>query len=283
MVKLEKNEEQLKDSIMGKISLEKDKVNLEKHVVSLSKCVVNLSKKADFDLGNIKARVVFALDDSGSMEDLFRNGAIQDLLNRLVPLGLTFDDNGSIEVYRFSSRCAKLPDVNLSNYETYVRRVMIPKAEFAGTKYAPVLKKIFFEPDEEAAPVSTGKSGQGFLSKLFGKNKQSNPEPVNMSSVQPQQDKDMPTFVFFATDGDNSDRFETEDVIKAISRENGFVQFVGMGTASFNFLRRLDDLPGRQYDNTGFTKVTDMEGLDDSGLYTILLEQFIDWLKKTRS
>ena len=43
MIELKKNEEELTQEVMGKISLSKDKVNLEKHVVNLSKCVVNLS------------------------------------------------------------------------------------------------------------------------------------------------------------------------------------------------------------------------------------------------
>ena len=44
MVELKKNEEELTQEVMRKISLSKDKVNLEKHVVNLSKCVINLSK-----------------------------------------------------------------------------------------------------------------------------------------------------------------------------------------------------------------------------------------------
>ena len=55
-ISLAKNEEQLTNEIMGKISLAKDKENLNKHVVSLSKTVVNLSKKSEVDLGILRAK-----------------------------------------------------------------------------------------------------------------------------------------------------------------------------------------------------------------------------------
>ena len=44
MIELKKNEEELTQEVMGKISLSKDKVNLEKHVVNLSKCCNGIIK-----------------------------------------------------------------------------------------------------------------------------------------------------------------------------------------------------------------------------------------------
>ena len=112
MVQLRKNEEELTKEIMGKISLSKDKVNLEKHVVNLTKCVVDLSKKSNIDLGSAKAKVVVVLDYSGSMCKLYSNGTVQKTINRLVPLGLSFDDNGSIDVYLFQNDYRKLEDLD---------------------------------------------------------------------------------------------------------------------------------------------------------------------------
>ena len=94
MVQIKKNDEELAQQMMNKISLSKDKANLEKHVISLSKCVVNLSKKNGVDLGSTRAKVVVVLEYSGSMSLLYDNGTIQNTINKLVPLGLTFDDNG---------------------------------------------------------------------------------------------------------------------------------------------------------------------------------------------
>lgn len=124
---------------MGKISLSKDKVNLEKHVVSLSKCVVDLSKKNGVDLGSTSAKVVVVLDYSGSMANLYSNGTVQKTINRLVPLGLTFDDNGSIDVYLFQNDYRKLPDLNLTNYENYVKNIVNTSGySMGGTCYVEV-------------------------------------------------------------------------------------------------------------------------------------------------
>ena len=95
MIQLKKTEEELTQHVMGKISLSKDKNTLEKHVVNLSKTVVDLSHKSGVDLGATSAKVVVVLDFSGSMSTLYRNGTVQKTINRLVPLGLTFDDNGT--------------------------------------------------------------------------------------------------------------------------------------------------------------------------------------------
>ena len=136
-------EEQLARRIMGKINLSKDRVNLEKHVANLSKCVVDLSKKSGIDLGAVCAKVIVVLDYSGSMRRLYSNGTVQRTINRLVPLGLTFDDNGSIDVYLFQNDCRKTADLTLSNYESYVENVIQTSGyKMGGTCYAPVLRTI---------------------------------------------------------------------------------------------------------------------------------------------
>ena len=55
---------------------------------------------------------------------------------------------------------------------------------------------------------------------------------------------------------------------------------LGIGNESFSYLRKLDNLSGRQSDNTGFTAVKDMNRMSDTELYNELLRQYVDWLKK---
>lgn len=234
-------EEQFTGKIMNKISLSKDKANLEKHVVNLSKCVVNLIKKSGVNLGNTSAKVFAVLDYSGSMRTLYRNGTVQQTLNKLIPLGLTFDDNGSIDFYLFETKYRKMDDLNLSNYENYVEDVILSSGYHMGqTNYAPVLKDII-ENDVSA--------------------------------------DDIPTFILFITDGANADKRETNSVIKKSSEMNVFIQFIGIGNSEFDYLERLDDLPGRKRDNTGFSRMTDLMSVSDEKLYTYALEQFSQWLK----
>ena len=259
-VVLKKNEEQLKNELMGKISLSKDKVNLEKHVVSLSKTVVSLSKKSGVDLGSMRAKVVVALDFSGSMNSLYKNGTVQTTINKLVPLGLTFDDNGSIDLYLFHHEYMKMEDLNLRNYENYITSIVMNSGyRMGGTNYAPVLKAII-----EGDVKSTG----GF----FGIG-------ARTTYVNPIVDNGDPTFILFITDGANADRGETNNIIKRSSSMNVFIQFIGIGYEQFDYLRQLDDMQGRARDNTGFSRMESLENVSDEVLYNNVLEQFSMWLR----
>ena len=256
-VVLRKNEEELAQELMGKISLSKDKVNLEKHVVSLTKCVVDLSKKSGVDLGSTRAKVVVVLDYSGSMSSLYTNGTVQRTLNRLVPLGLTFDDNGTIDVFLFSNSYKKLDDLNLLNYENYVNTVARSSSmTMGGTSYAPVLRAI-----------------------IEGDTKQTGFFFIKTEYTPPIVDNGDPTFLLFITDGENSDCNATDAIIRKASSMNVFIQFIGIGNEQFHYLRRLDDLPGRMRDNTGFSKMQSLDNASDQELYTNVLDQFSKWLK----
>lgn len=194
------DERQVADRLMKKISLSKDKVKLEKHVVNLSKCVVDLSKKSGVDLGNTRAKVVVALDYSGSMSGLYRNGVVQDTLNRLVPLGLTFDDNGAIDIFLFQTDFRKMDDLNLSNYENYVNSVIFNSGYYmGGTNYFPVLQCII-----DGCYISKGL----FRGKQW---------------IPPIVDGGDPTFILFITDGENADKAATDTIIRSCSSKNVFI------------------------------------------------------------
>ena len=259
-VVLKKTEEQLTKEVMGKISLSKDKVKLEKHVVSLSKTVVNLSKKSGVDLGSTSAKVVVVLDYSGSMYSLYSDGTVQNTINKLVPLGLTFDDNGSIDVYLFQNNYRKMPDLNLSNYEYYISNIVKTSGyEMGGTSYAPVLKAII-----EGDVQYKG----GFLG--FGGHRE-----ITNALV----DDGDPTFILFITDGENADKTASDAIIRRSSEMNVFIQFIGIGEERFTYLRQLDDMSGRKRDNTGFSAMRDLNNVSDEKLYNNVLEQFSQWLR----
>lgn len=260
-VSLKKTEEELTQEVMNKISLSKDKVKLEKHVVNLSKCMIDISQRNGVDLGSQKAKVVVVLDYSGSMRNLYKNGTVQNTINRLVPLGLTFDDNGSIDMYLFQTDYRKMDDISLDNYENYITSVVNTSGYRMGqTNYAPVLNAII---NGENIPSS------GILG-VFGK----------MNHVNGIVDEVSPTFVLFITDGANADKAKTTAVIKQSSEMNVFIQFIGIGKEQFEYLERLDRLPGRKIDNTGFSKMSSLEGASDMELYTNVLEEFSHWLKR---
>lgn len=264
MINLNKDEQAQYDKVMGKISLSKDKDILGNHVVNLSKCMVDLSKKAQVDLCNQTARVVVALDYSGSMQRLYDNGTIQNTLNRLAPLGLSFDDNGALEVYLFQNDYHKLPEMTLENYADYKQSV-IDRCGYSmgGTCYAPVV---------EAIMRDTGKFGEakkGFFTSVFGGAKYT-------ATVKKTGER---VFVIFITDGENSDSSVMDATIRTSSESDIFIQFIGIGNERFTYLKKLDDLSGRRVDNTGFTQLTDLATIEDSDLYTNVLQEFAGWLK----
>lgn len=223
-------------------------ISLKKSVISLDKSLISLEKKSGFSFDGHRAKVAVAMDYSGSMSSLYRNGAVQRLLTRLMPLALRFDDNGELDVWLFDDKFRRINSMYLDNFDTFVQEeIMSKRWHMGGTEYAPVIEDM--------------------LHKYF---------------VEDVDTSDIPTFVVFITDGANSDKPATDRIIKESSYKNMFIQFVGIGSSSFPYLEKLDDLTGRPVDNTGFIKVSDMERLSDEELFEMLLDQYPDWLRNKR-
>ena len=222
-------------------STQKPTVCLTKAKEGLENNIVRLKKEKNIDLSSHKARVFVVLDRSGSMSTLFRDGSVQETLTRLLPLALKFDDNGELEVYLFNNSYIQLPPMTLSNYENYVKKVILDKGKgpTGGTSYAPVINKTTDDYNDKSP---------------------------------------YPAFGLFITDGENSDASETDKAIQRSSNYKIFYQFIGIGNEVFNYLQKLDNLSGRKVDNTAFVKVESFKSLNDDELYAKLLEQYPQWL-----
>ena len=219
-------------------------IDMSKSAENLNKVLIDMSKGSKIDMTKHVARVALAMDYSGSMDRLYYNGSVQNVITRLLPIALKFDDNGELESWLFSDREERLPAVSVNNYKIYVQKVMMKaRMSMSGTNYAPVLKDMV---------------------KYY--------KDIEPSSV--------PAFIIFITDGENFDKAETNKIIKELSNYNIFVQFIGIGNEKFTYLKSLDDMEGRVHDNTGFTAVKDMNKMTDGELYTELLRQYKDWLNK---
>ena len=121
-----------------------EKINLQKEQV------IDLKKKAGIG-SRSQAQVVLALDFSGSMSTLYNNGTVQKTVERILPFGLAFDDNGEVDTYLFENRYNKVKQsVTLENAENYVNDKILGKYEMGGTNYAPVLNAIYddFKPSK---------------------------------------------------------------------------------------------------------------------------------------
>lgn len=203
---------------------------------------VSLQKNS---IHNVFARVAVVMDDSGSMEYLYRNGTVQSVLERLLPIALKFDDNGELDIWLFSNRYKRMPSITEEDFYDYVKREVLKKATWGGTYYAPVIEDIVQKYVHE--------------------------EPSNI-----------PTFVMFITDGENFDEMESEIAIRKASQHNIFFQFVGIGDENFHFLKHLDEMEGRFIDNANFFQINDINRISDEALYDLLLKEYPLWEKEAR-
>lgn len=215
-------------------------LNLRKDTIQ-SLC---LEKK---ELNGLIARVCMVMDFSGSMERLYDDGRVQEVIERLLPVAMQFDDNGVMEAWIFSNDFVRIPDISLDNYYNYINNKQLQEKYYmGGTSYAPVMEDVCRKYLQE--------------------------EPA-----------DIPTLVLFITDGDNSDRKQTTKVITEASKYPIFWQFVGIGSSRFTYLEQLDEMEGRFIDNANFFSVNDLRNMSDNNLYQKLLGEYPDWITKAKN
>lgn len=250
-------------------------VTIEKLEAS-KEVVMNLAK--DKGLDTPKVRVVLAMDYSGSMRNLYEDGFVQHVFERIVPVAMAFDDDGEMPVYIFNDSYARIqPDVNAENVVGYVDKEIRSKYSFSGTKYSPVLEAVVNQMLKDIGstqPVEEKKSG--FLSRMFGGEKKTD---------IPQTCADMPTLLIVITDGDDedTDKPKATKVIVEASKHALFIQFIPLKHARGEkpaYLDKLDTMSGRFLDNVNCSEeVTeeDFKTMTDEDFYGIFLEEFPGW------
>ena len=211
--------------------------------------MVNLIKQAAVSLekrglAEARYRVKLVLDISASMTGEFRSGAVNDLVRRALALATRLDDDGQVDVYLFGIQAQRRGKVSLDNVSDFV-----PGLKFGfegGTNYVPVMKMVR---DDSRAESSAD-----------------------------------PVLVLFITDGATSNRPAAEREMLDASREPIFWKFMGIeaGRVDFEFLERLDDMPGRVVDNADFFKVKSPIKLPDAELFELLVNELDSWDRDSR-
>ena len=215
-----------------------------KQVLNLRKDKIkslNLSKPA---LQNHKARVGLVLDYSGSMNRLYRNGTVQAIIDRVLPIALEFDDNGEMDVWLFDDGYRRMPTITEHNYYGYVKNEI--SGHMGGTNYAPVMKDV-------------------------------------MGKYLTEEPQSIPNYVIFITDGANFDKRETTATITEAANYPIFWQFIGIGGESFPYLEKLDDLKNRYVDNADFFTVSNVSDFyERDEIYNFLLNEYPGWLENSK-
>lgn len=230
--------------------------------------VLDLKKSRGID-GQL-AQVVFCVDFSGSMTGLYNNGTVQRVLERLFPVAMAFDDNQSMDFVLFQNDYHVCPEVTPNNIQNYVAKIALQENyNMGGTSYAPSLNEVILP---MVTNIIESTSGGGFLG--FGK---TTTRTTQMKKVQ------HPVYVIFLTDGDCGDKTDTYNIVRELSATGVFIQFVGIGSASFDTLEKLDDLSGRVLDNANFFAIENLDTMSDDHLYSLLMAEFPEWITQARS
>jgi len=232
-------------------------VSLEKkappQLVSLAKSAKVVLEKRK--LSSHTAAVGLCLDISASMKKLFGNGTVQGLLERVLGLGLNFDDNGAIDLFTFGLNAHDLGEFKPEEFSGASDRILARTPLEGGTRYAPAIRAVL---------AHYGFKPAGLLSGLFG--------------GRPQPRKD-PVYLLFVTDGDCSDQDDARKAIVEASRHPVFFQFIGIGHAGFTFLKEIDTMDGRFLDNANFFEVHDPAQMSETDLYEKMTAEYPQWVQ----
>jgi len=200
-----------------------------------------------------RARIVLVIDKTGSMYEEFKSRLVHRVVERMVPVAIQLDDDGSLECYLYAKSFAQLPDLRVADLESWPDEYLHLSGKHGGIDY----KKIGGYNDE--IPI---------LTEVIGTTKNA---------------QGRPTLVLFFTDGGFSKKREITALMRKASSLPIFWQFVGIGSNNYGLLTTLDEMDGRTVDNVGFFALDDIDRVGDAELYQRLLGEFPDWLRAARA
>lgn len=214
--------------------------------------VLDLSKKFELDLKKVgfdtipTMRTRLAVDKSGSMSSLFRNGFVEKTIELFMGAASNFDDNAELDYTFFNSSASKMKSIGIDSYKS----LSIPEAT-SGTNYVPALEQLV---DMDA------KKSTGIFGSMFGK-------------------KDIavdPVYIGFITDGDASDFSESLKYMDKIKGTRNFVQFIVLGSGvTIQNMQRLST-----NENVAFDVIQNPSNMTVDELYGIIANtKLLNWYK----
>uniref|UniRef100_A0AAU6VYF7 von Willebrand factor type A domain protein n=2 Tax=unclassified bacterial viruses TaxID=12333 RepID=A0AAU6VYF7_9VIRU len=194
---------------------------------------LNLQKAQIFT--PITMSVKIAVDKSGSMQDEFRCGWVQDTIDLFLAAAMKFDDDGKMEMGFFNTSFDRTPDATVDDHGVYIRKHGI-RAD-GGTSFAGAIK---------------GLKGSAVKKGIFGFGS----KPVT------------PTYLALITDGENNDKREFEAQLDSL--ENTFVQIVAIGNGCN---KRYLDAIAAKYDTVEVLYIPNPKAVDQNKFYELLLNE----------
>jgi hypothetical protein len=198
-------------------------------------------------LTKVVSRVGLVLDISGSMRNLYKNGTVQKVVERILAVASQFDDDGLLDIWVYDNEFSRLKSVSDQDFINYVEEYILAND----------------------------------LIHKFGRNDE---PPVMEDVIQKytvESPAKEPAFIVFINDG-GCKRTIKKPVVES-STKPIFWQFVGIGDSNFEVLEKLDTMEGRFIDNANFFHIKDIEKTTDEELYNQLLNEFPSWLNEARA
>lgn len=231
----------------------KPKVSLEKVMLEKAPKLVNLAKKATVSLEkhqlqSLTAKVALILDATGSMHQQYKQGRVQEVVNRLLPLAVSFDDDQAIDCWAFGEHPLYLGEVGLNNFDNF-----IDTAEGGWRDW----------------PLGARTNNEAGVMEMVAK-------------FYVAQGLDVPVYVLFISDGGVRDSRGISKIMTEAANLPIFWQFVGLGGKNYGILENLDDMQGRVIDNCNFFELDDLNDISEEALYEKMLEEFPSWLIEAR-
>ena len=188
------------------------------------------------------------LDASGSMDWQYKNGDVQKVVNRLMPLAINFDDDGDFECWAFAEKTTQLDSVTLTNVRNFINTTHNGSKNWrVGSRW-----------NEEIPAIKA---------------------VINYFS---QFKDNIPTYVLFISDGGVGSVRDMKKILTDAAKLPIFWQFVGIGGSNYGALEKLDEMSGRVVDNCNFFSIDRIDSITDEELYESLLNEFPDWLKEAQ-
>jgi len=237
----------------SKIDLKK-KISLEKAAKTGNASIIDLTKKSLVQLEkknllDVQARVALVLDASGSMNHQYKNGDVQKVVDRLMPLAISFDNDGSFECWAFAQYTTQLDDVTLSNVSQFIEQ----------TKRGWRNWKVGARINEEIPAIEA------------------------VINYYQQFNDGIPVYVLFISDGGVGNGRQMQNILTKAAMLPIFWQFVGIGGHNYGVLEKLDNMSGRIVDNCNFFDLDQITSISDERLYELMLEEFPDWLHEAKA
>lgn len=247
---------------------------------------LNLEKAGILNVPILQARA--AIDKSGSMEELFLSGWVDNTLDLFIGAALKFDDNGELEVGWFDNDFHQTPVATENDAGTYhAKKAKNIRAE-GGTCYAPIIEN--FDNGHLAAAAAADAAShpapkaekKGWFSRALDTvlpiSKTSDVQlsaPSNGIQLATPLQEGLRAYVGIISDGANSDTQDFERILKSTDGKT-FFQFILIGQGVHP--KYLEDLSAK-YKFLDVVHIKDPTSITPDSFYESLCnKKFAAWI-----